>query len=947
MIRHSCCPQYRATLNRLISPHRLQVFSGLLLASWWLVPQAFSQSENSYTYLGTTSETQFTVGNINPETVSVLVSHYGASGALSQATIVLGPGRQARFTGETASPIGSTRTTVIAARLPLAVSATLSDTRRFEHLAPSHMGTDLVIPFAGFAGSNAAVSVFNPGEVSASVRIINVGEDGVQVGFRSLTVQPKQTIQETVSSDLDTASAYVLVRSGSVLLPGQPILAAATIGSFNPPSDGAVARIDVAHVAGRPLLEAANTNLIPLFITGDGFFSILQVINNDNEPQQVVVTALASDGSTIPSANNPATVEVAGRGSVSDSLSTLLEFGDDNRRIGLVLVEGTSRQSTHILSGSVSQPSLATIESDILLRDSFVFHTRRSGPEFSLLLNLANPWNETAMLDLDFVLDDGTTVSSSILDIPPVTQILPSLDLLLPEAQGNGFLLVRSNMPILASGIEISLTNTLLSPLRPLRASLDYKPPSPTSLLVSGRVIGGTTGLEGVSISLNGPVTLATLTDRVGTFVFRDVPPGTYAVSAQVIGYSLDPVSRIAMVTDTHVRELDFSATLVPPMIETLSPNEIPIGSAGAQISIEGGPFLRNSRVYFESTALSTTFVDSSELRATIPTGLLSNAADVRVFVRNGDPSLQTIDSPSVQLRVGNPPPQIEALSDQPDPLIAGSPGFNLTVTGVDFLPGVVVFAGVVAQATTFVSDTELRVTISSEALTRGGFVSITAVNPGPSVHSAEMLLPVVALPPTISGISPQSAEVRLQPDLPPLTIEVRGAGFEEGAVVLVDGAIVITTFESENLLRANVPAAILSRSGIHVIQVRNPEPTLDDSFAVPFTLVTPRPVLTSVNGTATFARRFGEVQEVPLLFNGSDFSPDSLVWASAPCDTNLTDDIDDANTFKSLSTTRLTDKVLLAGLRVACAGTYTVQVRSPQPGGGVSNSLNVLVNVD
>ena len=936
--------RYNARVSRL-QPAVWSDFGSLAflaLVFLFLAPFAFSQSVESYTYPGTTPLTEFTIGNINAQSVSVSISYYASGGTLTQNTILLEPGKQTRFTGASLG-ILTAGTTVISAGLPLAVSATVSEARSFEHLSPTEAGTDLVLPFAGFAGSSTVVSVFNPGESSAGIRLVSVGEDGLQTSFRNVTIGPKETIQETLSSDATLGNSYAVIRSGNILLPGQPVMAAAAIRSFTPPSGVAGTRFDGAHVTGRPLIEEGNSARIPLFISGEDFFSVLQVINNENAAQEVLVTALAGDGNPIESANNPATIEVAARGTLSEALSVLLEF-DDVDLSGSVVVEGASRLSANLVIGHVSQPGLAMIASDPSTTNRFVYHTRRVGRDFFLILNLINSSDEMARLDLDFILDDGATVSTTTLDLPPSTQTLGSLASILSEAQGDGFLLVRSTAPIRAGGLEGRADSSVLSPLMALPAAADYTPPLPTESLISGTVLANGVGLENVSVLLNGPVSQTILTDRVGTFVFPDVPPGAYSIATQAIGYTISPSERTMTLTDANSQRNDFNASLSLPAIETFSPTEVPVRSGNTEIVVRGGPFLRGSRVYFETTALQTVFIDSSELRANLSSGLLTFPSEADLFVRNTDPSGQTVDSLTVRFRVGTAPPLISELSGHPNPLIAGSAGFTLTLTGTGFFPGVVVFADDVPLATTFVLDTELRVTISAEVLANGGFLSITASNPGPTVRSAEVLLPVVSLPPTINQISPDAAQVRLGPDLPPLAMEVRGSGFLDGAVVLMDGAIVATTFVSRNVLVASVPAIVLSRSGIRVVQVRNPDPTLADSFAVPFTLNTPLPVLTSITGTATFGSRSGEVQNVPLLLNGENFSPDSVAWAMAPCDTDLADDKDDANTFKALSTTRLTDRIMLINLRVACPGPYSVQVRSPQPGGGVSNTLIVVV---
>lgn len=943
MIRRVC--EYAAGFVPAASIRQFGVALGLAASAFLLPVEGIAQSTSTYTYPGTTSQTQFTVGNINGQSVSVSVSYYANDGTLTQSTMLIQPGRQVRFSGESLEIVSFRGTTVISAPLALAVSATATEIRSFEHLPSANAGTDLVIPFSGHSGTSTTVSVFNPSsDLSASVRLVTVDESGLATGFQTLSVGPHQTVHHQIAVDSSLGTRYTMVRSGSILLPGQPVMAMASVGNFPPPSGVAGVRTDRIYVAGRPLLAQGSAVSIPLAISGGDFFTAVQIINNQNTPQDVVVTALDSTGSPISGSSNPVTVQIVGRGAVSETLSTLVGFDSSDQKIGSVRVEGADRLTVGLAIGNISQASLALIPPRTAPADRFVYHRRRIGRDFYLGLNLTNPSTGAANLDLAFVLDDGTTVSTATFAVPASSQVTTALSAIMPEAQGNGYLFVRSSVPIVADGFEGASDNSVLSPLRALPAGGDYAPAPVTQSLVSGTVFAGGVGLQDVSILLSGPLSQTTLTDRVGTFVFPDLPAGTYILTTQSIGYAMTPADRTVVVTDGSSQRVSFTAALVQPIIETFSPSEVPVGSSNTQIVVEGGPFIRTSRVFFETTALQTTFIDSGEIRAAVPSTLLSLPSEVDLFVRSSDPSGQIIDSPIVRFRVGTAPPVITGLGGHPDPLVAGSQSFNLTVTGTGFFPGVRAYADGVPQATTFVSDTELRVVVSAEAIANGGFVAITVLNPGPTIQSVPVFLPVVALPPTIAFIAPDGAAVRLEPDLPPLAVEVHGDGFLDGAVVLIDGSAVATIYVSANLLTATIPASVLAQSGILLVQVRNPEPTLADSFGVAFTLTTPAPVLTSVNGTAVFGGRTGEVQNVPLLLNGENFSADSIAWARAPCDTDLTDDTDDANTFKALSTTRLTSRIMLINLRVACAGNYAVQVRSPQPGGGVSGTLNVNV---
>lgn len=69
--------------------------------------------------------------------------------------------------------------------------------------------------------------------------------------------------------------------------------------------------------------------------------------------------------------------------------------------------------------------------------------------------------------------------------------------------------------------------------------------------------------------------------------------------------------------------------------------------------------------------------------------------------------------------------------SISPNSAISGGPGFNLTVTGTDFLIGAVVQWNGSPRPTTFVSSTQLTAAISSNDIAVAGAASVNVVNPG------------------------------------------------------------------------------------------------------------------------------------------------------------------------------------------------------------------------
>jgi hypothetical protein len=78
----------------------------------------------------------------------------------------------------------------------------------------------------------------------------------------------------------------------------------------------------------------------------------------------------------------------------------------------------------------------------------------------------------------------------------------------------------------------------------------------------------------------------------------------------------------------------------------------------------------------------------------------------------------------------GNPMPSITILS--PNGMLAGSPAFDLTVSGFEFVVGSTVRWNNQDRSTTFLSSVQLRAVIPAADLAAAGTASVTVFNPGP-----------------------------------------------------------------------------------------------------------------------------------------------------------------------------------------------------------------------
>src|ERR1700744_2550545 len=85
------------------------------------------------------------------------------------------------------------------------------------------------------------------------------------------------------------------------------------------------------------------------------------------------------------------------------------------------------------------------------------------------------------------------------------------------------------------------------------------------------------------------------------------------------------------------------------PSISSLSPNSATAGGAGFVLTVNGGNFNSNSVVVWNGTSLTTSFVSSKQITATIPGTDVAQPDTAVVYVYNPASSNQTVSTGTVQ----------------------------------------------------------------------------------------------------------------------------------------------------------------------------------------------------------------------------------------------------------------------------------------------------------
>jgi len=364
-----------------------------------------------------------------------------------------------------------------------------------------------------------------------------------------------------------------------------------------------------------------------------------------------------------------------------------------------------------------------------------------------------------------------------------------------------------------------------------------------------------------------------------------------------------------------------------PPVVAAISPGFVAVGSPAFMLTVTGSNFVSWSVVQWNGSNRTTTYVSSTELRASINAAdvAVAGSAQVRVFNAAPGGGLST----AITFNVVNPAPAISSLS--PPSIAAGSPAFTLIVNGSNFVTASVVRWKGSDRPTTYLSSQQLMGGITAADVASVGTATVTVFNPAPGGGTSGGAAFTISNPggnpvPTLSTISPTSAAA----GSPAFTLTVNGSNFLTSSVVQWNGANRATTYVNGSQLTATIAAGDVASVGTATVAVFTPAPGGGTSSPLTFTITTnPLPVVAGISpssvtpGSAAFT----------LTVNGSSFVTTSVVqWNGSSRTTTFG------------GSTQLSTQISAAD--VAAPGTATVTVLNPTPGGGTSNGLSFTIDV-
>jgi hypothetical protein len=479
---------------------------------------------------------------------------------------------------------------------------------------------------------------------------------------------------------------------------------------------------------------------------------------------------------------------------------------------------------------------------------------------------------------------------------------------------------VRVTNPLPTFGVSNTIVFSVVNPIPNLSAVSPNSGQQGTTVDV---VLTGSFFVNGATVGVSG----------TGITVTSQFVSSTRITARFTIALSATTGGRIVSVTNpgpgggTNIGlTTNFTVTAANP-VPTLSALSPTSGAPGRSVNVTltGTNFIQGSQVLVSGlsgiTVGPVTFVSSTQLTAEFNISAGAALGSRNVVVRNPSPTIGP--SNPIAFSVVNPRPILRLV--QPN---SGQQGTQVDVvlTGSNFVNGATVqVSGTGITVTSQVVSSEritARFTIALSAATGGRRVSVTNPEPGggTTIELTTNFTVTAANPvPTLSALSPTSgAPGRL------VNVTLTGTNFIPGSLVFVSGSGITVgpvTFVSSTQLTAEFNISASADLGSRNVIVGNPIPGGGVSNTIAFSVVNPRPTLSSVSPNIG-----QQGTQVDVVLTGSNFVNGATVGVSG---TGIT------VTSQFVSSTRITARFTIA--LSATTGGRIVSVTNPSPGGGTN----------
>lgn len=417
-----------------------------------------------------------------------------------------------------------------------------------------------------------------------------------------------------------------------------------------------------------------------------------------------------------------------------------------------------------------------------------------------------------------------------------------------------------------AATVNTNLVNTVGGAFS--GGALDITPPVPTLASLSPNSVSQ--GTAAFKLTINGSNYISGPGATVVYWNFTALTT-TYVNSAEVTAtvpaslITTPGSASVTVVTGNGTSSgLPFTINPAPPIITSLNPSRVTVGTSAFAMSAIGTNFTSAAIVNWGTTPLVTTLMAGGTLSAQVPASLVTTAETVSVTVTTDEGT----SAPSSFL-VLPPTPVIASLS--PSSTAAGGASFTLTFTGSNFVQNMVFMWGTTLMGLTDVSATEATATIPASLVASGGQTIVQIHAPGIG-WSNTAIFTINPAPPSVTSLGPQSATAGGAGFM----LAIDGTAFTPGATSMWGATPLDTTYVSPTQLTASVPASLIVNSGTGSVTVTTAQGT---SAPAAFTINPAPPV---ISGLSTFSATAGGAA-FSLTIDGANFTPAATTnWGAA-----------------------------------------------------------------
>lgn len=279
--------------------------------------------------------------------------------------------------------------------------------------------------------------------------------------------------------------------------------------------------------------------------------------------------------------------------------------------------------------------------------------------------------------------------------------------------------------------------------------------------------VNGTGFLNGASVEFLTSELFAGYTPEPTTFVSSTQLTAAIPASAIVLPGPASVVVANPQPSLGTSNVLNFTVNLGTypvPDLTAISPTSVLATTQGTTIDVGGDLFAPNAVFNFNGVPESTTVVNPRFLFAVIPASQITvaNVGTVQVTVSNPTPGGGTSSSLPFTIIMPNPIPTITSINptsasaNQQNPL-------PINIIGTNFQQGAIATFNGASMQTTFISATQVTMTVFTNFLTNAGTFPVVVIDPAPGGTSNAINFTVTAPPPppdfsvTSSGTTTQT----------------------------------------------------------------------------------------------------------------------------------------------------------------------------------------------